>query len=51
LTSKIQEEQRTCKSGVLMADGGNFSNMKVEALSTSEMAKLLMLAKMLRVKK
>jgi hypothetical protein len=34
-----------------MADGGNFSNMRVAALSTSEMEKPSMPLRMLKVKR
>jgi hypothetical protein len=37
LISIAQEDLLTFKSGAPIADGGNFSNMKVEALSISEM--------------
>jgi len=41
-TLEAQEEQETCKSGVPILDGGNYSSMKEEALLTSKMQELLM---------
>jgi len=44
------EEPKTCKSGALMADGGNYSRLRVEALSTSKMEEHWMPSKTLKDK-